>query len=130
MSPGADELSPRAQNMETSRVAMNADERSRGVRNRPLALFGVVLVTAGLATGCGTVSGSNNSGSAVISTEAPCPQLHAALTSLAALPYSEWNKPLSELSIGPSVEALGQPSTAKASDSYASLVGGEEWGKC
>jgi hypothetical protein len=109
---------------------MNADARVRRVRKRPLALLSVILATAALATGCGTVSGSNNSGSAVISTEGQCPQMHAALTSLAALPYSEWNKPLSELAIGPSVEQLGQPSTTKASDSYASLVGSSEWGKC
>jgi hypothetical protein len=116
--------------MKTSGVTMNADERIRGVRKRPLALFGVVLATAALATGCGTVSGSNNTGSAVISTEGECPQLHAALTNLAALPFSQWNKPLSELSIGPSVEQLGEPATTKASDSYASLVGGTEWAKC
>jgi len=103
---------------------------SRSPRHRRFALFGGILATALLATGCGTVTGSNATGSATISTAGQCPQLHTALTNLAALPYSEWNKPLSDLSLGPSVEQLGQPSTTKASDAYANLVGGTEWAKC
>lgn len=99
-------------------------------RPHRFALFGLIVVTAALATGCGAVTGSNSSGSATISTAGQCPQLETALTGLAALPYSEWNTPLSELPIGPSVEQLGQSSTTKASDAYANLVGGTEWSKC
>jgi hypothetical protein len=103
---------------------------SRPHQHRRFALFGGILAIAVLATGCGTVTGSTASGSATISTAGQCPQLQTALTNLAALPYSQWNKQLSELSVGPSVEQLGQSSTTKASDAYANLVGGTEWAKC
>lgn len=87
------------------------------------------MLLAVLLAGCGTVTGST--GSTTYTSTARCQQIKDALDTLAQVPSSLWNKPVSNLTSGQrqKLTVVSVPLTEKASSAYQSLLEGP-WASC
>ena len=101
----------------------------KGLRPERRKLLGGSVLLAVLLAGCGTVTGST--GSTTYTSTAHCQQIKDALDTLAQVPSSLWNKPVSNLTSDQrqKLTSVSVPLTENASSAYQSLLEGP-WASC